>query len=102
MNQNITEGKLKSFDDKLSKTTSTYNLAPGLYTFITDIVEAMNTLNQKRNNHNKNCITVKVSHRAQKVVVMPANVTFGFAFCSCDLGHIFGNNVGNDFGVLMI
>ena len=33
---------------------------------------------------------------------MLANDTSGLAFCSTDLGHIFGNNVGNEFGVLMI
>ena len=33
---------------------------------------------------------------------MLANVTSGLAFCSTDLDHIFGNNVGNEFGVLMI
>ena len=32
MYQNITEGKFKFFDEKLSKSTSTYNLEPGLYT----------------------------------------------------------------------
>ena len=40
--------------------------------------------------------------RNAKVVVLLANDTSGFAFCSTDLGHIFGNNVGNEFGVLMI
>ena len=30
MYQNITEGKFKFFDGKLSKSTSTYNLEPGL------------------------------------------------------------------------
>ena len=100
--QNITEGKFKFFDRKLSKSTSTYNLEPGLYTFITDIVEAMNTLIQETNNHNETCITVKVSRRTQKVVIMLANNISGLAFCSTDLGHIFGNNVGNEFGVLMI
>ena len=102
MYQNITEGKFKFFDKKLSKSTSTYNLEPGLYTSITDIVEAMNTLTQERNNHNETCIFVKVSRRTQKVVIMPANDTSGLASCSTDLGHIFGNNVGNEFGVLMI
>ena len=53
MYQNITEGKFNFFDEKLSKSTSTYNLEPGLYTSITDIVEAMNRLIQERNNHNK-------------------------------------------------
>ena len=102
MYQNITEGKFKFFDEKLSKATSIYNLEPGLYTSITDIVEAMNTLIQEINNHNETCITVKVSRRSQKVVIILANDTSGLAFCSTDLGHIFGNNVGNEFGVLMI
>ena len=102
MYQNLTEGKFKFFDKKLSKSTSTYNIEPGLYTSITDIVEAMNRLIQERNNHNETCITVKVSRRTQKVVIMLANDTSGLAFCSTDLGHIFGNNMGKEFGVLMI
>ena len=102
MYRNITEWKFKFFDEKLSKSTSTYNLEPGLYTSITDIVEAMNRLIHERNNHNETCITVKVSRRTQKVVIMLANDTSRLAFCSTDLGHIFGNNVGNEFGVLMI
>ena len=61
----------------------------------------MNTLIQERNNHNETCITVKVSRRSQKVVIILANDTSGLAFCSTDLGYIFGNNVGNQFGVLM-
>ena len=61
----------------------------------------MNTLIQERNNHNETCIKVKVSRRSQKVVVILANDTRGLAFCSTDLRHIFGNNVGNQFGVLM-
>ena len=91
MYQNITEGKFKFFDGKLSKSTSTYNLEPGRYTSIADIVEAMNRLIQERNNHNDTCITVKVSRRTQKLVVMLAKDTSGLAFCSTDLGHIFGN-----------
>ena len=94
--------KFKFFDEKQSKSTSTYNLEPGLYTSITDIVEAMNTLIQERNNHNETCITVKVSRRTQKNVVMLANESSALAFCSTDLDHIFGNNVGNEFGALMI
>ena len=102
MYQNITEGKFKFFDKKLSRYMSTYSIEPGLYTSITDIVEAMNTLIQERNNHNETCITVKVSRRTQKVVIMLADDSSGLAFCSTDLGHIFGNNVGNEFAVLMI
>ena len=33
---------------------------------------------------------------------MLANDSSGLAFCSTDLGHIFGNNVGNEFGLPMI
>ena len=102
MYQNITEGKFKFFDEKLSKSTSTYNLEPGLQTSITDIVEAMNRLIQERNSHNETCITVKVSRRTQNVVILLENDTSGLAFCSTDLGHIFGNNVVNELGVLMI
>ena len=101
MYQYKTEAYFKFYDEKFSKPTSTYNLEPGLYTSITDILEAMNTLIQERNNHIETCITVKVSRRWQKVVIILANDTSGLAFCSTDLGHIFGNNVGNQFGVLM-
>ena len=33
---------------------------------------------------------------------MLANDTSGLAFCSTDLGHTFGNNLGNEFAILMI
>ena len=36
-----------------------------------------------------------------KFVIRLANDTSGLAFCSTDFGHIFGSNVGNQFGVLM-
>ena len=100
--QNITEEKLMFFDEKLSKSTSTNNLKTGVYTSITDIVEAMNTLIQERKNHNETCITVKVYRRTQKTVIMLANDTSGLAFSSTDLGQFFGNNVGNEFGVMMM
>ena len=65
-------------------------------------LEPMNTLIEERNNHNETCITVKFFRRTQKNVIMLANDTSGLAFCSTDLEHIFGNNVGNEFGVLRI
>ena len=65
--QNITEGYFKFFNEKQSKSTSTYNLELGLYTSITDIVEAMNTLIQETNNRSETCITVKVPRRSQKL-----------------------------------
>ena len=101
MYQNITEGYFKFFGKHFSKSTSTYSIEPGLYTSITDVAEAMTTPIQERNNHNETCITVKVSRRAQKVVTMCANDCSGLAFCSTDLGHIFGNIVGNHFRALM-
>ena len=61
----------------------------------------MNTLIQEGNNHNETRITVKVSRRSQKVVIILANVTSGLAFCRTDLGHIFDNNLGNQFGLLI-
>ena len=64
----------------------------------------MKTLIQEKNNHNEICKTVKVSQRTQKVMhkIMLANDSSGLAFCSTYLGHTFSNNVGNEFGVLMI
>ena len=44
MYQNITEGYFEFFDEKLPKSSSANNLEPGLYTSITDLEEAMNTL----------------------------------------------------------
>ena len=99
--QNVTDGNFKFFDEKLSNSMSTYNPEPGLYTSFTVSVEAIKTLFQERNYHNETYITVKVSRRPQKVVVMLAGDTSSLAFCSTGLGHIFGNNVRNEFVVLM-
>ena len=95
------ERNFKFFGEKLSKFTSTYNLEPGLYTSITDVVEAMNALIRERNSNHETCITVKVSRRMQKVVIMFGNYTCSSAFCSTNLSHIFGNSVGNEFEALM-
>ena len=88
------------YDEKLSKTTEVYYLEPGQYSSITDIVEAMNTLIQKRNNHRNTCITIKVSRVTQKVKVYLANEESGLAIFSTDLWHIFGGDVRNDSGIL--
>ena len=89
------------YDEKLSKTTEAYYLEPGLYSSITDIVEAMNTLIQERNNHRDTCITIKVSRVTQKVKVYLANEESSLASFSSDLGHMFGGAVRNDSGILM-
>ena len=101
MYQNVTEGKFMVYDEKLSKTTGAYYLEPGLYSSIADIVEAMNTLIQERNNHRDTCITIKVSRVTQKVKVYLANEKSSLAIFSTDLGHIFGGDVRNDLGILM-
>ena len=89
------------YDEKISKTTETYSLEPGLYSSITDIVEAMNTLIQERNNHRDTCIITKVSRVTQKVKVYLANEESSLAIFSADLGHIFGGDMRKDLGILM-
>ena len=101
MYQNVTEGKLMFFDTKLSKSSEFFYLEPGLYPSVTGIVEALNILIQERHNHTKNCIKVGVSRRTQKVEIYLANEASGLALFSTDLGHIFGSNVGNEFGVML-
>ena len=101
MYQNVTEGEIMFFDKRLSKSLKFYYLEPGFYPSITDIVETMNTLIQERHNHSENCITVKVSRRTQKVEIHLAIEGYGLAFFNTDLGHIFGGNVGNEFGVIL-
>ena len=78
-----------------------FYLEPGLYSFITDFVEAMNILIQGRHNHSENCNKVKVSRKTHKVEIYNANDASGLAFFGTDLRHIFGSIVGNEFGVLL-
>ena len=89
------------FDKKLSNSSKFFYLEQSLYPSITDIVEAMNIFIQERHNHSKNCIKVKVSRRTQKVEIYFASEVSGLAFFSTDLGHVFGSNVGNEFGVML-
>ena len=93
--------KIYVFDRKLSKSSKFYYLEPGLYPSITDFVEAMSIFIQERHNHSEKCIKVKVSRRTQKVEIYLANEGSGLAFFSTDLGHIFGSNVGREFGVML-
>ena len=101
MYQNVTEGNFMFFAKKLSKSSEFYNLEPGLYFSISDIIEAMTILVQEKHNHSENCIKIKVSRRTQKIVIYLANEGSGLAFFSTDLGHIFGSNVRNEFGVML-
>ena len=88
-------------DEKLSKTTKAHYPEPGLYSSITDIVEAMNTIIHEKNNHRDTCITIKLSRVTQKVQVYLAKEESSLAVFSTDLGHIFGGDVTNDLGILM-
>ena len=101
MYQNVTEGKFMFYDEKLFKTIEAYYLEPGPHSSITDLVEAVNTLIQERNNHRDTCITIKVSRVTQKVKVHLANEESSLAIFSSELGHIFGGDVRNDLGILM-
>ena len=88
-------------DEKLSETGEAYYLQPGLYSSKTDIVEAINTLIQERNNQRNTCITIKVGRVTQKVKVYLANEESSLAIFSIDMGHIFVADVGNGLGILM-
>ena len=101
MYQNVTEGKFMFFDKKLSKSPEFCYLEHGLYSSITDFIEAMNILIQERHNHSEKCIKVKVSRRTQKVEIYLAKEGSGLSFFNTDLGHIFGSNVGNEFGLML-
>ena len=101
MYQNVTEGNCIFFDKKPSKSLDFCHLEPGLYPSITDIVEAMNILIQERHKHSQNWIKVKVPRRTQKIEIYFSNKESGLAFFSSDLGHNFGSNVGNEFGVML-
>ena len=102
MYQNVTEGKFLFHDNELSKTKDYYYLEPGLYHSITDIVEAMNSLIRNRNNHNKTCISVKMDRRTQKIAFSLVNDESSLVISIIDLGHIFGGDVRNDWGLLIL
>ena len=99
--QNVTDRKVMFYHEKLSKTTEAHYLEPRLYSSITDIVEAMNTIIQERNNHRDTCITNKVSRVTPKVKVYLANEESSLAIFSTDLGHMFGRYVRNDWEILI-
>ena len=93
--------KLNFFDTKPSNSSENYYLEPGLYHSITDFVEAMNTLLQETHNHTETSLAVRGSPRKRKVEIHLANGESHLAFLTTDLGHLFGIDVGNDFGVLL-
>ena len=98
MYQNVSAGKFKFFDTKLSNSSDYYYLEPSLFHSITDIVEATNMLFQERHNHTDTSIALKVFRRSQKVGIHPANEGSDLALFSTD---IFGNNDGNASAVML-
>ena len=64
--QNVTEEKFKFLMKKLSKSSENHYLSPHFNPSIKKIVEALETLIQKRNNHNEGFIAIKVSRKTQK------------------------------------
>ena len=88
-------------DGRLLKSSEFYYLEPGLYPSILKIVEALNTLIPDRHNHSESCITIKVSQTTHKHEIYLAFEGSGLAFVSTDLGHIFSNNVGSEFEVML-
>ena len=102
MYQIVREGKFLFHVNELSKTIDYYYLEPGLYHSITDIVEAMSSPIQKKNDHNTTCISVKVDLRTQKIAFLLVNDEPSFVISSIVLGHIFGGDVPNDWGISML
>ena len=76
------------FDRKVSKSSGIYYLEPGLYSSITDIVGAMNTLIQERHTESESCFTFKASGRTQKVEMYIANERSGLVNFNMDLKNI--------------
>ena len=101
MYQNVLEGKSMFYVDNFSKIKVAYYLQTGLYSSMSDIVEVMNTLIQKGNNHRGTSIKIKVSRVTQKIKVYLANEESNLVIFSTGLGHIIGGDVRNDLGILM-
>ena len=100
MYRNVTGGMFIAFATKLSNSSEEYYLEHGFYHSIKDIVEAMTTASQKKHNHRETPIAAKVARRTQKVEIHFSNEGSGLALFGTDLVHIYGSNVGKDFGVL--
>ena len=76
------------FDPKLSKSSGIYYLEPGLYSFITDIVGAMETLIQIRHTQSESCFTFKSSGGTQKVEMYISKEQSGLVNFNMDLKNI--------------
>ena len=79
-----------------------FNISNLIFTLSLRILLKPWTLFQKRQNHNKICLTVKVSQRTEKVEIYLAIERSGPAYFSMDLRQIFESYVFNEFGVILI
>ena len=61
----------------------------------------MNVLIKERHNHSKNCITLKVSRRTQKVEIYFSKDAAGAASFSTDLEDILGSIIGNECEMML-
>ena len=101
MYQNVTEGTFMLFDEKFSKSSQFCFLEPGLYSAVTDTVDAMKHVNEERHNRNDSCFTAKVSRKTWKVEICLANGRSVMACFVSKLGHNYRSNVGDESGVML-
>ena len=101
MCQKVAEGLSRFFVKKLSISSEFYYLELGPYQSITDIVEIKNTLIQGRHNHNEKCLTHEGLEERKKMR-FNYQENDGVMHFFTELGQIFGSNVGNEFGVILI
>ena len=78
-----------------------FYVQPSHFPCVTDTVGAMNTLIRERHNDNGSCITLKVSRRLKQEEIYLSNEETGLAFSSTQLGHIFGSDIANEFGLML-
>ena len=100
MYQNITVGKFIYAHKEYEKGETLY-LEPGLYSSITDIVEAMNNCLQNKWSLLRTFIKVQVVRSTQKIELTLENETSNLVLLSPDLVHIFGISTGNESGLWM-
>ena len=103
MYQDIIEGNIEFSGTKLAKSSEFYYLEHGLYPSITDTVETINSLSRKTRSQWELYHSLSVSKNA-KNWELPCKWRIWsciFRFFGTDLGHIFGSNNRNEFGVML-
>lgn len=104
MYQNITLGKFfyTEFSKEATEPPEPYTIKPGLYTSISEIINAMNNLISDRMKRKEKYITAHVDKITQQVNISLRKDISSLVFCSNDLTHIFGvESLEPDSGLLM-